>query len=147
MSRQPRFEEIDDDSDPGELDLPEYGGTSALLSPNDLPQASTGGMPKSAEGSFKPHMITEQDLEHFKNWSCIYPVYFDASRSLQEGRKVPLKLAVKNPMAKELAEATTSLGVQSVFEVLIPTCPRYRLTLCSSTKLTQTTGQIQVVYE
>ena len=119
MSKQPRFEEIDDESDPGELDLPEYGGSSALLSRNNLPQAATGGMPKSANDSFKPHMITQQDLEHFKNWSCIYPVYFDASRSLQEGRRVPLKLAVKNPMAKELAEATTSLGIQSVFEVLL----------------------------
>jgi signal recognition particle subunit SRP19 len=147
MSRQPRFEEIDDDSDPGELDLPEYGGSSALLSPNDLPQASTGGMPKSADSSFKPHIISQQDLEHFKNWSCIYPVYFDASRSLQEGRRVPLKLAVKNPMAKELAEATASLGVQSVFEVLFTTCPRCQLILCSPTKLTQTTGQIQVGYE
>jgi signal recognition particle subunit SRP19 len=118
MSRQPRFEEIDDDADdPGELELPEYDVSSALLSPNDLPQPSTGGMPKSADDTFNPHMISQQDLEQFKHWSCVYPVYFDASRTLQEGRKVPLKLAIKNPMAKELAEATTSLGIRSVFEV------------------------------
>jgi len=118
MSRQPRFEEVDDDADdPGEFEIPEYDGPSALLTLNELPQPSTGGMPKSAHDTFKPHMISQQDLEQFKHWACIYPVYFDASRTLQEGRKVPLKLAIKNPMAKELAEATTSLGIQSVFEV------------------------------
>lgn len=110
MSRQPRFEEIKDDAnEPGELDLPEFGGSSTLLSPNDLPNPATGGMP----------IISQQDLEQLKNWSCIYPIYFDSSRSLREGRRVPLRLAVKNPMAKELADATASLGVQSVFEVSI----------------------------
>ena len=119
MSHQPRFEEIDDEDDPGELDLPTFGGTpSPHLTPNDFPQPSTGGMPKSADQGFKPHMISQQDLEQFKNWSCIYPVYFDSSRTLKEGRRVSLALAVKNPMAKELAEACASLGVQSVFEVL-----------------------------
>jgi len=118
MSQQPRFEEIDDEDDPGELDLPAFGGTTQpLLTRNDLPQPSTGGMPKSANEGFKPQMITQQDLEQFKNWSCIYPIYFDSSRSLKQGRRVPLSLAVKNPMAKELAEACASLGVQSVLEV------------------------------
>jgi signal recognition particle subunit SRP19 len=118
MSRQPRFEEIEDEGDdPGELDLPEFGGSSSILSPKDYPQPLTGGMPASADGALRPQMITQQDLEQFKNWSCVYPVYFDASRSLQEGRKVPQKLAVRNPLAKGLAEACASLGVQSVFEV------------------------------
>jgi signal recognition particle subunit SRP19 len=118
MSRQPRFEEIEDEADdPAEMDLPDDYASSALLTPIDLPQPSTGGMPKSANDSFRPHMISQQDLEQFKHWSCIYPVYFDASRTLQEGRKVPLKLAIKNPLAKDLADATTSLGIQSVFEV------------------------------
>src|ERR1700731_4228600 len=118
MSRQPRFVEVEDDvEDPDELDLPAFGGQSSLLSPNDLPQPATGGMPPSSNDGFKPHMITQQDLEQFKHYSCVYPIYFDASRSLHEGRKVPLKYAVKNPMAKELAEAAASLGIQSIFEV------------------------------
>ena len=124
MSRQPRFEEIDDADDPEELDLPTFGGGSAsFLSNNDLPQPSSGGMPASADGAFKPHMISQQDLEQYKSWSCVYPVYFDASRTLQEGRRVPLKLAIQNPMAKELAEASASLGIQSVFEV--PPLPKH----------------------
>jgi signal recognition particle subunit SRP19 len=120
MSRQPRFEEIEDDDDPPELELPDMDtNSSALLSPNDFPQPSSGGMPKSANDSFKPHMITQQDMEQFKRWSCIYPVYFDASRTLQEGRRVPLHMAVRNPLAKDLAEAAASLGIQSVLEVFL----------------------------
>ena len=118
MSRQPRFEEIDEADDPDELDLPSFGGgSSSILSPADLPQPASGGMPVSADGTFQPHMISQQDLEQYKSWSCVYPVYFDASRTLKEGRRVPLSLAVQNPMAKELAEAAASLGIQSVFEV------------------------------
>jgi signal recognition particle subunit SRP19 len=118
MSRQPRFEEIDDADDPDELDLPSFGGpSSSILSPADLPQPASGGMPDSADGVFKPRVISQQDLEQFKSWSCVYPVYFDASRTVKEGRRVPLSLAVPNPMAKELAEAAASLGIQSIFEV------------------------------
>jgi signal recognition particle subunit SRP19 len=121
MSRQPRFEELDDADDPEELDLPEFSASvpaGSILSRNDLPQPSTGGMPASANASInRPHMISEQDLEQFKHWSCIYPIYFDALRSLHEGRKVPRRLAVANPMAKELAEAASSIGVQSILEV------------------------------
>jgi hypothetical protein len=113
----PRFEEIDDD--PAEMDLPEFAGpSSAILPAHDRPQPASGGMPTSADGAFKPHMITHQDLEEFKNWSCVYPIYFDASRSYKEGRRVPLKYAIKNPMAQQLAEATTSLNIQSIFEVI-----------------------------
>jgi len=125
MSLQPRFEEVEDDVDPEELELPEFGGysptasSSAFLSSNDFPQPSTGGMPPSSNTAFKPHMISQAELQQFKNWSCIYPIYFDVSRSLQEGRKVPLKSAMKNPMAKDLAEACASLGIQSVFEVTL----------------------------
>jgi signal recognition particle subunit SRP19 len=118
MSRQPRFEEIEDEGDdPGELELPEFGGPSTVLAPKDFPQPSTGGMPAAADQAFQPQHIKEQDMEQFKNWSCVYPIYFDVSRTLQEGRKVPLKYGVKNPMAKEIAEAAASLGIQSVFEV------------------------------
>jgi len=120
MSRQARFEEIEDDDDPPELELPDVeGSSSALLSPNDLPQPTSGGMPKSADDSFKPQMISQQDMEQFKRWSCIYPVYFDVSRTLQEGRRVPLHMAVRNPLAKDLAEAAASMGIQSVLEVYI----------------------------
>ena len=145
MSRQPRFEEIDDIDDPEELDLPSFGGgSSSLLSRNDLPQPSTGGMPVCADGAFKPHMISQQDLEQFKSWSCVYPVYFDVSRTLREGRRVPLALATQNPMAKELAEAAASLGIQSVFEVS-SFC--HNVLNNSLTKRIRKTGQIQVVSE
>jgi signal recognition particle subunit SRP19 len=97
-----RFEEVDDPEE-------------ALLSPDDYPQPTTGGVPPS---TLKPHMISQSELEQFKSWSVLYPIYFDASRSIREGRRVPLNKGVKNPMAKELADACASLGIQSVLEVL-----------------------------
>src|SRR5271169_2334763 len=104
MSRQPRFVEVEDDDDPAELDLPEFGGVAttsipSLLSPDDYPQPQFDLDALSTDG-FKPQMISEKDLEQFKRWSCVYPIYFDASRSIRDGRKVPLTLAVKNPLAK-----------------------------------------------
>ena len=123
MSKQPRFEEIDEDADdPEEVDISDVGAvSSSTLSQNDLPQPSSGGMPQSADAAFKKptNVISREELEKFKNWPCVYPIYFDASRSIQDGRRVPKKLAVPNPMAKELAEAAASLGVQSIFEVVL----------------------------
>ncbi|MFQ5985872.1 MAG: signal recognition particle subunit SRP19/SEC65 family protein [Thermoplasmata archaeon] len=35
----------------------------------------------------------------------LYPLYFDATASRQEGRKVPRELAVRDPSLEELTEA------------------------------------------
>src|ERR1700721_2797339 len=153
MPRQPRFVEVEDgDENPEELDLPEFGdavsapsfsfpSASSILPQSDYPMPSTGGMPPSANAGFTPHMISEQQLEQLKRWSCVYPIYFDVSRSTSEGRKVPLTLAVKNPLAKELAEAAASIGIQCVFEVHSFLSI---LTLRSQIKPIPMTGQIQV---
>jgi len=143
----PRFEELEDD-DPAELELPEFGdSSSSVLPPHDRPQPVTGGMPKSADAAFKPHMITQQDLEQFKSWSCVYPVYFDASRSYKEGRRVPLKYAVKNPMAQQLAEATTSLNLQSIFEVISAYEMKLLIATSSPRRRTRKIGRTLAGYE
>ena len=41
----------------------------------------------------------------------IYPVYFDASRSRNEGRRIQKKSAVLNPSINELAVIATNLGL------------------------------------
>src|SRR5271170_2932787 len=102
-------------------------------------------MPKSADDSFKPPMISKQDMEQFKRRSCIYPVYFDFSRTLQEGRRVPLHVAVRNPLAKDLAEAAASLGIynsSSRYSPRLFTSAEF----CSQGKYIQRIGQIPVVY-
>ncbi|MEO2241633.1 MAG: signal recognition particle protein Srp19 [Euryarchaeota archaeon] len=46
-----------------------------------------------------------------KDRVVVWPVYFDAERSRSEGRKVPKKLAVKNPRLREIAEVAEELGL------------------------------------
>ncbi len=40
----------------------------------------------------------------------LYPSYFDASKSRQEGRRVPKALAVNSPSLEELRDAAKRLG-------------------------------------
>ncbi|CAG8502673.1 391_t:CDS:2 [Scutellospora calospora] len=56
------------------------------------------------------------DDSAYKTWVCLYPVYFDSTKSHQEGRKVIRELAVPNPLAKDLAESVKTLGLSCVFE-------------------------------
>ncbi len=43
--------------------------------------------------------------ESLKFHSTLYPVYFDASRTRTQGRRVSAKLGVQNPLARDIAEA------------------------------------------
>ena len=47
--------------------------------------------------------------EAIKTFQSLYPVYFDASKTRQEGRRVSAKFAVKNPLAREIVEAVSSI--------------------------------------
>lgn len=46
----------------------------------------------------------------------LWPAYFDAKRSRQEGRRVSKKLAVENPTAQEIAAAARALGLSPEVE-------------------------------
>lgn len=46
----------------------------------------------------------------------LYPAYFDAERSREEGRRVARKTAVHAPTAEEIAEAASALGLKSKLE-------------------------------
>jgi len=46
----------------------------------------------------------------------LWPAYFDARRSREEGRRVSKKLAVENPTAQEIAAAARSLGLNPEIE-------------------------------
>ncbi|CAG8539897.1 3885_t:CDS:2 [Dentiscutata heterogama] len=56
------------------------------------------------------------DDSAYKTWVFLYPVYFDSTKSHQEGRRVVRELAVPNPLAKDLAESIKILGLSCVFE-------------------------------
>ena len=46
----------------------------------------------------------------------LWPQYFDASLSREEGRRVPAKYAVRDPTVEEIAQAARSLGYDAIIE-------------------------------
>ncbi|RKP05325.1 hypothetical protein THASP1DRAFT_32831 [Thamnocephalis sphaerospora] len=54
--------------------------------------------------------------ELFKRWVCLYPLYFDADRSLENGRKVSRELAYPQPDARAIVEAVKQLRLPVAFE-------------------------------
>ena len=54
--------------------------------------------------------LMREQQEKSKHYQCIYPVYFDASRSREEGRRVKKEDAVQNPLAREIVDALQSIG-------------------------------------
>ena len=46
----------------------------------------------------------------------LYPAYFDAERSREDGRRVARKIAVHGPTAQEIEEAAGALGLKSRLE-------------------------------
>ena len=132
-----RIEEVSDsDSDPSEGNLSDYvddfderfpiqqktpaapkpaattskpaGGNASLLDPQQLPTII-----KSSDGTnFKP----TTDDSKYRDFQCLYPVYFDKSRSRAEGRRVGLHMAVENPLARDIVTACGRLRLETLFE-------------------------------
>ncbi|KAK4155034.1 signal recognition particle, SRP19 subunit [Chaetomidium leptoderma] len=69
----------------------------------------------AATGGF-PQMQTTTDEKAYKSFQCLYPVYFDATRTRAQGRRVPRTLAVANPLAIEIVQACANLRLQTVLE-------------------------------
>jgi signal recognition particle subunit SRP19 len=129
----PRIEEVDSDvSDPEEVDLEDAfdfarPGQSALapamepsqgrMDPAMLQQFLGGHMGQQGAGQGMPQVNEKERLrreqeakEKTKMYQCLYPVYFDVSRSREEGRRVSKEDAVSNPLAREIVEALQYIG-------------------------------------
>lgn len=107
----PRVEEVSDsDSDPPEMEISD---APALINANRIPSSA---MPTEMLQPQAPGLTNSTDREKSKHFQCLYPIYFDKSRTRAEGRRVGAELAVENPLAREMADATASLGLQTVFE-------------------------------
>ena len=124
MSHHARIEELSDsDSDPPEADLDD-------LQPTDIIRPATQAPPRSAvppshtpsdpllEPQFAPRapQSTSTLTPAQKRYHCLYPLYFDASRSRAEGRRVGKDIAVPNPLARTIVDACASLSYDVVFE-------------------------------
>jgi signal recognition particle subunit SRP19 len=84
---------------------------SSLTSPSNIPSA---GNPQIASDGTQ--FQTAEDDSKYKDFQCIYPVYFDTTRSRKEGREVGKRLAVANPMARDIVNACGRLGLETLFE-------------------------------
>ncbi|KAK4188806.1 signal recognition particle subunit srp19 [Podospora australis] len=132
----PRVEEVsdsDDDarslSDPSEDDITDFLETDIIRTRNNAaaaapPPPSTSSRPQPRDDFLPPlpqpqgypSMPTTTDDSAYKNFHCLYPVYFDASRSRAEGRRVSSSLAVMNPLAAEIVHACANLHIPTVLE-------------------------------
>lgn len=121
MSHHPRIEEVSDsgtesDSDPDVVDIdsialptrpnPSQSQNASLMDPSRIP---TQASQQPARPRFDPNTA--------KKWIALYPVYFDASRSRHEGRRVGKEHAVDNPMARTIADAVVRLGFQPFLDI------------------------------
>lgn len=59
---------------------------------------------------------TATDESKYKNFQCLYPVYFDKTRSRAQGRRVGRENAVENPLAREIVAACGQLRLETLFE-------------------------------
>lgn len=107
------LEEIGVDSDREPEDSGDEGGDLDLME-------LTGPRPSASrqEGSNSGDRSTVTDIKPYKSWTCIYPIYIDAKRAYGTGeRRVSRTKAVWHPLSKDIAEATSRLGLGTLHEV------------------------------
>lgn len=116
MSRNAQVEELSD-SDPEEVapvdSTPLTGNT--IIAPASVPAASTAPRPMP-QTQMPQAPMPEPQREIPKYFQCIYPIYFDKTRSRGEGRKVGSELAVENPLARDIVDAVQMLGLKAGLE-------------------------------
>ncbi|KAH6666468.1 signal recognition particle sec65 subunit [Plectosphaerella plurivora] len=137
-----RVEEVSDSdleaSDPSEVDIDDFADTDIIrrVDPqrntpaqsnvpsaySTQPQQGSGGPTRgslsgaSPAGGNQDNFHTTNDAKQYADYHCLYPVYFDATRTRAEGRRVAAELAVKNPLAREIVNACAALRIPTLFE-------------------------------
>ena len=61
-----------------------------------------------------------------QNKIVLWPVYFDANKTRDEGRRVPKKLAIPSPNLDEIQKAVKRMGLQPevIHDAIHPNSPR-----------------------
>jgi signal recognition particle subunit SRP19 len=127
----PRIEEVSDSdlSDPSEGDIDDFVESDILRARNPAPSKPAAAAPVTAAtppprpspgpgggAQLFPGASGNLQQSDVAGYQCLYPIYFDASRTRAEGRRVPKSQAVANPLAREIATACAALRVSPVFE-------------------------------
>jgi len=85
------------------------GANSLLVDPSMIPSAARS----PAGGGIR----LETDASKYKEFQCLYPIYFDATRTRADGRRVSKSLAVASPLATEIVSACAALQLPTVLEM------------------------------
>lgn len=113
MSHHAQVEELSD-SDPEEVapsdHTPLTGNT--IIAPASVPASA----PRPSSPPMAQAPMPEPQREIPKHFQCLYPVYFDKTRSRADGRKVGAELAVENPLARDIVDAVQMLGLKAGLE-------------------------------
>jgi len=110
-----RIEEVSD-SDPEIDDPDDFDPGDSIIVPANIPPPSSFRAPQPsqqppAQSQFlqpSPPSAPKPNKETIKTYQTLYPVYFDASRTHSQGRRVSRNLAVANPLARTLVDALQS---------------------------------------
>ncbi|KAJ6010367.1 Signal recognition particle SEC65 subunit [Penicillium sp. IBT 35674x] len=115
MSHYARVEELSD-SDPDEVAPSEPLPRDSIIAPVSVPPTATPSPPVAQMPQFPQMPEPQPQREIPRHYQCLYPVYFDKTRSRAEGRKVGSELAVENPLARDIADAVQMLGLKTALE-------------------------------
>lgn len=115
MSHYARVEELSD-SDPDEIAPSEPLPRDSIIAPVSIPPTATPSPPVAQMPQFPQMPEPQPQREIPRHYQCLYPVYFDKTRSRAEGRKVGSELAVENPLARDIADAVQMLGLKAALE-------------------------------
>ncbi|KAI9732486.1 MAG: signal recognition particle subunit [Claussenomyces sp. TS43310] len=83
-----------------------------LINPSSIPVQARGPVPDADGTTFE----NTTDDSKYKDYQCLYPVYFDKNRTRTQGRRVGKEMAVENPMAREIVAACGRLRLETLFE-------------------------------
>ncbi|KAH8819217.1 signal recognition particle, SRP19 subunit [Xylogone sp. PMI_703] len=98
---------------PSQVQPPTAANASpSLINPSTIPSKSTQ-ITTASDGT---QFHTTEDDSKYKDFQCVYPIYFDANRTRAEGRRVGLEQAVPNPLAREIVAACGRLRLETLFE-------------------------------
>ncbi len=97
---------------PSQVQAPTLKPSSHLIDPSTIPAQRQGAVTGNDGTQFQ----TTQDDSKYKNFQCLYPVYFDKNRSRAQGRRVGTEDAVENPLAREIVAACGRLRLETLFE-------------------------------
>jgi signal recognition particle subunit SRP19 len=97
---------------PSQVQAPTLNPSSHLIDPSQIPAQRQGPVTDRDGTQFQ----TTKDDSKYKDFQCLYPVYFDKSRSRAEGRRVGKENAVENPLAREIVAACGRLRLETLFE-------------------------------